>query len=188
MASRGPTTTDSGYTTTDSGYTTTNSGYETTNFSSYDYKFRLSRLQIPAVIHRQVLLYKQTSIGGYDYKFWLWWITACRHNKFLPDLPLLSITNSGCAPVIRSVLRLVKVIFGKVFLRTRVFIMTTNSGYSPSLSYRLQIPAMVHRYHNDYKFRLWSIAIVTTTNSGYPKGRRNLSSKLVTIDFSPRQD
>ena len=142
MASRGPTTTNSGYTTTNSGYTTTNSGYVTTNFSSYDYKFRLSRLQIPAVIHRQVLLYKQTSIGGYDYKFWLWWITACRHNKFLPDLPLLSITNSGCAPC-----NSICTAFSQGYIRESL------SAYPG--------------FYNDYKFRLWPIAIITTTNSGY---------------------
>ena len=144
----------------------------TTNFSYYDYKFRLLSTGQPPPDRLASTLCKTAN----DYKFRLCASGVCRSRKSSLRKPFYRLQIPAMAPLVAFVRCLAKVTFGNPFPRNCVFrVTTTNSGHGSLIS-------------NDYRFRLWPMALLSTTNSGYENGRRNFSPKLVTIDSLPRQD
>lgn len=153
-------------------------------FRLYDYKFRLSRLQIPALT--------TTNFSYYDYRFRLLSTGIWANYGFLTHWhPYLTTTNSGywlflqrndykfwlsaCPPSTTNsgygcwptfFLRICRELRCKNLSSSLVFwLTTTNSGYS-HVRHRLQILAMAigHFLLRVFPSRFYSC--VTTTNSG----------------------
>jgi hypothetical protein len=114
-------------TTTDSSYTTTDSGY-------VDYRFRLLRLQIPAMSTTDSGCYPQAFCWKKSYSSLLN-APLERHKSETIRIAKLSTTNSGCGLVLfREGEHLA--------MNCADYLTTTNSGNGP-------------KPFNDYKFWLW---------------------------------